>query len=140
MDLVILTDEKGKFLDDPAYFSRFGEISRQSVEHYGRCTSLRVFYEDGREVEFGLVDGAWADVPLDAGTRQVLSDGFRVLVDKAGILRIFSCKMAKTPEFARCFWNLRKFSCFFPANMLSYTRYCSALRFLPQVGINVQLH
>ena len=85
MDLVILTDEKGKFLENPAYFSRFGEISRQSVEHYGRCTSLRVFYEDGREVEFGLVDGAWADVPLDEGTRQVLSDGFRVLVDKAGI-------------------------------------------------------
>ena len=85
MDLVILTDDKGKFLEDPAYFGRFGEISRQNVEHYGRCTSVRVFYEDGREVEFGLVDSAWADVPLDEGTRQVLSDGFRVLVDKTGV-------------------------------------------------------
>lgn len=82
MDLVILTDEKEKFLETPRYFACFAPVCRENVEFYGRCTSLRVFYENGPEVEFGFVDSGWADLPLDAGTRQVLSDGYRVLVDK----------------------------------------------------------
>ncbi len=85
MDLVILTDEKEKFLNGGEYFGRFGDILRQNVEYYGRCTSVRVFYDGGREVEFGLVDGGWASLPLDAGTRRVLTDGYRVLVDKSHI-------------------------------------------------------
>lgn len=85
MDLVILTDEKEKFLNGGEYFGRFGDILRQNVEYYGRCTSVRVFYDGGREVEFGLVDGGWASLPLDAGTRRVLTNGYRVLVDKSHI-------------------------------------------------------
>ncbi|HIT09379.1 MAG TPA: nucleotidyltransferase domain-containing protein [Candidatus Merdivicinus faecavium] len=85
IDLMVLTDEREKFLDDPGCFSRFGEISRQSVEQYGRCTSVRVFYAGGPEVEFGLADSGWASLPLDPGTRQVLAGGFRILVDKCHI-------------------------------------------------------
>lgn len=82
MDLVILTNDKEKFLDTSAYFARFSPVSHENVEYYGRCTSVRVFYENGPEVEFGLVDSGWADIPLDEGTRRVLTDGYRVLVDK----------------------------------------------------------
>ena len=85
MDLMVLTDNKAKFLDAPDYFERFGQIDRRDVEYYGRCTSVRVFFESGPEVEFGLVDGKWASQPLEGGTRRVLSDGYRVLVDKSQI-------------------------------------------------------
>lgn len=82
IDLVILTDEKEKFLENPGCFADFAPVYRENVEYYGRCTSLRVFYENGPEVEFGFVDSKWADLPLDEGTQRVLSGGYRVLVDK----------------------------------------------------------
>ena len=82
LDLVILTDEKEKVLEKPGYFAGFAPVYRENVEYYGRGTSLRIFYENGPEVEFGFVDSKWADLPLDEGTRRVLSGGYRVLVDK----------------------------------------------------------
>jgi hypothetical protein len=42
-------------------------------------TSLRVWYADGPEVEFGFATPGWMASPLDDGTRKVLEDGFRVL-------------------------------------------------------------
>jgi hypothetical protein len=44
--------------------------------------SLRVFYRNGLEVEFGLTDPAWAALPLDEGTRQVIAGGMRVLFER----------------------------------------------------------
>ena len=54
---------------------------------YGVVRALRVFYEDGLEVEFGLNPLQWASVPLDAGTRRVISDGMCILFDPVGLLR-----------------------------------------------------
>jgi hypothetical protein len=45
-------------------------------------TSLRVWYADGLEVEFGIADRDWASAPLDAGTRRVLEEGLVVLFDR----------------------------------------------------------
>ena len=36
-------------------------------------------YDSGLEVEYGLNTLQWVRVPLDAGTRRVISDGMRVL-------------------------------------------------------------
>jgi hypothetical protein len=42
----------------------------------------------GLEVEFGFAAPSWAATePVDAGTAQVVGDGFRVLYDPVGILR-----------------------------------------------------
>lgn len=60
----------------------FGAVSKQQTEYYGACTSIRVWYKDGKEVEFGIVESSWISMPLDAGTYQVLSDGYKVIVDK----------------------------------------------------------
>ena len=46
--------------------------------------ALRVWYKDGKEVEFGIVDPSWISIPLDAGTYKVLSDGYKLVVDKKG--------------------------------------------------------
>jgi len=56
------------------------------VEDWGLVTSLRVYYEDGLEVEYGVTSSQWVNLPLDAGTRRVIADGMQILVDKRGWL------------------------------------------------------
>lgn len=60
----------------------FGEICKKQTEYYGVCTSVRVWYKNGQKVEFGIVDPSWIEEPLNAGTKKVLSDGYKVIVDK----------------------------------------------------------
>lgn len=84
VDLVILTREKERMVKEQDFVSVFGKVQKSQVEVYGRCTSVRVWYEDGMEVEYGLVDTDWADSPVDAGTAGVLLDGYQVLSDKDG--------------------------------------------------------
>ena len=43
--------------------------------------SVRVFYDDGAEVEFGVTSLEWTNVPLDDGTVTVMLDGLRILYD-----------------------------------------------------------
>lgn len=57
-------------------------IDKKQIEYYGVCTSIRVWYEGGKEVEFGLVEPSWISVPLDTGTYKVLSDGYKIVIDK----------------------------------------------------------
>jgi hypothetical protein len=56
-------------------------------EDWGRVTSLRVWYADGLEVEFGIADRSWASAPLDVGTRRVIEDGLVVLFDRGSAFR-----------------------------------------------------
>lgn len=82
LDLCILTANKAEMVAHPDFVQAFGDVREMQTEYYGACTSIRVWYEDGPEVEFGIVEPSWIDMPLDAGTRGVLRDGYRVLLDK----------------------------------------------------------
>lgn len=86
VDLAVLCTNPTALLEAHDWMTRFGEVRSSEVEVYGPVRSLRVFYRDGLEVEFGLADPTWAAVPLDPGTRRVLRDGIRVLYDPLGIL------------------------------------------------------
>jgi 3-methyladenine DNA glycosylase AlkD/predicted nucleotidyltransferase len=86
IDLVLLVDEPKNYLADPGWIDQFGPSVRQQVEDYGRLTSLRVWYEDGTEVKFGLTDPGWAASPLDEGTDRVLMDGVKVLYERKPLL------------------------------------------------------
>ena len=86
VDLVILTNQPRKYLDDLEWIERFGTVDRQQVEDYGKLTSLRVWYQNGREVEYGITAPDWAAVPLDAGTRRVIGDGMTVLFERGNLL------------------------------------------------------
>ena len=97
IDLCILTEEKEKFLEEKTFPGYFGTVLQMQREEYGACTSLRVWYENGMEVEFGLMKLSWAALPLDAGTRRVLEDGYQVIADKDGVIeRVKPC--LKTSE------------------------------------------
>lgn len=86
VDLVILADDPVSFIVDPAWALQFGIVEKQQTEDWGKVTSLRVWYQDSMEVEFGFCATDWADRPLDEGTRQVIAGGIRVLYDPQGLL------------------------------------------------------
>lgn len=86
IDLVVIARRPEQYLRQTAWIHRFGPVQRQQVESYGRLTSLRVWYGDEREVEYGLTDERWVALPLDDGTRQVIAGGLRVLFERGPIL------------------------------------------------------
>jgi hypothetical protein len=90
VDLVILADDPQRFLTDRTWLGTFGTPAAVSREEYGNVTSLRVHYQDGLEVEFGFTTVEWADVPLDQGTREVISGGMRVLFERGPIMSLLS--------------------------------------------------
>lgn len=82
LDLILLTPDRAYFLAQQAFLHQFGPVQSIQQEAYGACTSLRVWYSSGLEVEFGFVTPAWMAYPLDQGTERVLRDGYLVLLDK----------------------------------------------------------
>ena len=86
VDLVLITSQPDNYLMDLNWIQRFGQVDRHQLEDYGKLTSVRVWYIDGPEVEYGITDKSWAALPLDEGTREVLAGGMRVLFEKEKIL------------------------------------------------------
>lgn len=82
IDLIIITSNKKEMLKNQEFIKLFGDVNKSQIEYYGPCTSIRVWYKDGKEVEFGIVNPTWIEKPLDKGTRKVLNDGFKVIIDK----------------------------------------------------------
>jgi predicted nucleotidyltransferase len=82
VDLVVIANQPQMYLLERTWTHAFGEVVNEQVEEYGRLVSLRVRYANGLEVEYGLTDPSWADIPLDDGTRQVISGGMRVLFER----------------------------------------------------------
>jgi predicted nucleotidyltransferase len=86
VDLVILTETPRAYVDDTSWARGFGEVERLTVEHYGRLTSVRVFYATGPEVEFGFTSPAWASRPTGPGEAEVVASGLRVIFERRELL------------------------------------------------------
>lgn len=82
IDIVVITSDKAGMIARQDFTKKFGKICRQQTEYYGACTSVRAWYEDGKEVEFGIVEPSWISAPLDDGTIKVLSGGYKIIIDK----------------------------------------------------------
>ncbi len=82
IDLLILTSHKAAMVDRPTFFARFGAIEKLQIEYYGPVTAIRIWHDNGLEVEYGLADLSWIQKPLDPGTHYVLSGGYRIILDK----------------------------------------------------------
>lgn len=96
VDLVILTTNSVRYLDNISYAENFGAVVKWEKENWGRVTSIRVWYQDGLEVEFGITLPNWASLPVDPGTRRVVSDGVQIIFDREGSLNWLN-KMGKHP-------------------------------------------
>jgi len=86
IDIVLLCEEPHTFLVDTSWIHSFGAVERCHTEDWGMVTSLRVYYTEGLEVEFGMTTLAWAAVPADSGTRHVVAQGMCILWDREGVL------------------------------------------------------
>ncbi|CAM5240821.1 nucleotidyltransferase domain-containing protein [Streptomyces aurantiogriseus] len=87
VDLVLLTTEPSRYAEDDAWVRELalGEVVR--VHAWGPVTEWRHVTASGLEIEVGIGPADWARTdPLDAGTRQVVTDGARLLYDPAGML------------------------------------------------------
>lgn len=82
VDLCIISTTPKMLLSDESFVEKFGKVIRKNREKLGAMTSLRVWYENGMKVEFGVTSPLWISKPLDEGTRKVLSDGYKVIIDK----------------------------------------------------------
>ncbi len=86
LDLVVVSNHAAEYLADLSWTSSFGEVERDAVEQYGKLTSVRVWYRDGLEVEYGITDEDWTDLPLDPDTQAVISDALVVLLERGELL------------------------------------------------------
>ena len=86
VDLVLIARQPQQYVSNSGWAATFGEMRRQQIEDYGKLTSLRVWYRNGLEVEYGITGEEWIAEPLDAGTRRVIEDGMVVLFERGEIL------------------------------------------------------
>jgi predicted nucleotidyltransferase len=99
VDLIILTDQPGKYLDNYSFTESFGAIERIEKEYWGRVTSFRIWYHDGFEVELGITTPNWiTEDPLDSGTLRVISHGAEVVIDHIGNLEQMVQSIKKSNE------------------------------------------
>ena len=87
VDVVVLCSELDSYSLATGWFRRLrpdGRLLR--LARWGPVQEQRWRLRSGLLAEIGLAAVSWADVPLDAGTRRVLSDGHRILHDPHGTL------------------------------------------------------
>jgi predicted nucleotidyltransferase len=86
IDLVLLSDGPPKYLEDLNWIECFGAMEKYQTEDYVKLISIRVWYRNEVEVEYGITTPDWAATPLDAGTQRVLRDGMIVLFERGNLL------------------------------------------------------
>lgn len=86
IDFIILCEDKTAFLNNCLWLNQFGIVENASQEEWGIVTSIRVFYQDGQEIEFGLSGLNWAAFPIDPGTCRIIADGIKILKDPDKLL------------------------------------------------------
>ena len=82
LDIMIISSNKSFLVHDKSFIEYFGIVINSKIEYYGAYTSIRVWYQDENEIEFGIVDPSWISLPLDSGTRKVLTEGYKIIIDK----------------------------------------------------------
>lgn len=96
VDLTIISTDKDFTLENIKNDFSFGNIESSTLEEWGILTSLRIFYDNGLEVEYGVVTDQWVKEQLDEGTKNVVKNGFEVLTEKEDIfysVRMFLNKL-----------------------------------------------
>ena len=75
---MILTDLPRKYLAGVQWPKHFGVVEKRESEDYGRLTSLRIWHQDGPEVEYGITTPEWAAAHW--------TKGILVLFDRGNLL------------------------------------------------------
>lgn len=82
VDLVLLSTEPSRYVERDDWLDDVGAARLVRRLSWGLVTENRYALPSGLEVELGVAAPSWASVePVDTGTRQVVTDGIRVLYD-----------------------------------------------------------
>ena len=95
LDLVILTDQAEQYLNFQVWLHNFGTVKGRQEENYGKVTSLRVWFDENIEIEFGFTTPDWATLPVDEGTGRVVKDGMCVLFERTPLLSSMQAEVLK---------------------------------------------
>ncbi len=82
VDLTIISTNKDLTVNTIQNDFDVGTIKSITHEDWGIVTFLRIIYDNGLEVEYGVVTDKWVIEPLDERTKSVVTKGFKVLVEK----------------------------------------------------------
>ena len=85
VDLVLLVDQPDAYLNDDTWIGELG-ASALRTKSWGVLTERRLVLPSGLEIDLGIAAASWATAPVDAGTRRVVTDGIRVVLDPYGLL------------------------------------------------------
>lgn len=92
LDLIVLTDDLPGWTTGAGWLGALEPwpddlvFTNASLETHGAARSWRIWL-GAAELELNFADINWADIaPVDPGTRRVVSDGLRILIDKDGLL------------------------------------------------------
>ncbi len=86
LDLVILSDTPLPLAEREPWREFLGDAQVIRALAWGIAVERRLRLPSGFEIELTIAPRTWADVPLDPGTRRVLSDGARSLFDPERLL------------------------------------------------------
>jgi rhodanese-related sulfurtransferase len=87
VDLILLTDEPAAYADDDTWIAALGAREIVRRRSWGALEERRLRLPTGLEVEVGVGPPGWAaSDPVDAGTAEVVRNGFRALHDPRGLL------------------------------------------------------
>jgi uncharacterized protein len=99
VDLVVLTESPDLYVDADEWLHDFGNPPLVRTQQWGVLTERRVRLNSGLEIEFGFAHPAWAALtPVDAGTRDVVTDGLQPLYDPAHLLAAVVAACAARPR------------------------------------------
>jgi hypothetical protein len=97
VDILLVANDVKARTAETEWLRTFGEVGSYAREEWGAVTSVRVQYDEGLEVEFGLTTPHWAATdPVDEGTARVVRGGFRILLDAQGLLGRLEREVALT--------------------------------------------
>ncbi|MDQ2737815.1 MAG: nucleotidyltransferase domain-containing protein [Actinomycetota bacterium] len=97
VDLLVLTSRPERYTEQTDWVSSLADHARIiRTARWGPVTERRLRLESGLHIDIGFADPAWAAVPLDTGTRRVLSDGYRILYDASLLLERAVSAIAST--------------------------------------------
>lgn len=85
IDLMLITSDPKRYIIG-TFYNGFGQVSRCQKEDWGAVKAVRVFYDNGYEVEFAITSPELMKLPFDQGTHDALAGGYRVILDKENAL------------------------------------------------------
>ena len=86
VDLVIITETPQRYITNTEWTRVFGRPITKRVEKYDMLTSLRIWYENGLEIEYGFATREWIQNVSKNELKQITNDGLRVLFEKEKLL------------------------------------------------------